>query len=191
LSDEFSLTPQRSFAAPLTIGVISDTHIFAGGRRRLPLEITDLFRRFGCGLLLHAGDVNTPHTLAELARIAPVLAVTGNNDDAEMRRIAPRELTFEVGRFKFAMLHGDGGASARSEARKRFAGRADLVIYGHSHIPISEMVDGSVLFNPGSATDRRWQEHFGIGLISVSEERCVPEIVLFNDPRELNNVKPD
>jgi putative phosphoesterase len=191
LFEEFHPTPKRKFQTPLTIGVISDTHIFQGGRRRLPPEINELFQRFGCGLILHAGDVNTPHTLAKLGEVAPVLVVTGNNDDAEMHRIAPAEMTFEVGRFKVAMLHGDGGASARSEARRRFAGKADLVVYGHSHIPLIELEQGSILFNPGSATDRRWQEHFGVGLIAITDEKIAPELVLYNDPRDLKNVRPD
>lgn len=189
--DEFRLTLERRFKTPLTIGVISDTHFFPGGRRRLPPEINDLFQRFGCGLILHAGDCNTPDILAKLAESAPVLAVTGNNDIDAMREIAPAELTFEVGRFRVAMLHGHGGVSARSEARLRFAGKADLVVYGHSHIPMIEQEQGSILFNPGSATDRRWQEHFGIGLITMTDEKISPELVLYNDPRDLKNVKPD
>lgn len=189
LPEQFAVATARAFAPPLVIGVISDTHIFPGSRRRLSPAITDLFRRFGCGLILHAGDVTGVDTLAALAEIAPVLAVQGNNDD-ELRSLLPMEVTFEVGRFRFAMLHGHGGASARSEARRRFAGKVDLVVYGHSHIPMIEQVEGTTLFNPGSATDRRWHEHFGVGVISVTAERCFPELILYKDPKELNNVKP-
>lgn len=191
LTDGFRLTDVRRFTTPLTIGVISDTHIYPHGRRRLPNDVVELFRRFNCGLILHAGDSNTVETLAKLTDVAPVLAVTGNNDDAEMHRIAPMELTFTVGRFTVALLHGHGGASARAQARQRFAGKADLIVYGHSHIPLIEVEQGSILFNPGSATDRRWQEHFGVGLISITDERISPELVLYSDPRDLKNVKPD
>ena len=189
MPDRLQLTAQRTFAPPLVIGVLSDTHIYPHGRRRLPTEVSALFRRFDCGLILHAGDVNSMETLTELAKVAPVIAVTGNNDVGELLQIAPREVAFEVGRFKVAMVHGNGGASARSEAR-RFAGKADLVVYGHSHIPMIEQVNETTLFNPGSATDRRWQEHFGIGVLSFIDDRCLPELILYNDPRELNNVKP-
>jgi putative phosphoesterase len=175
----------------LTIGVISDTHIYPHGRRRLPPETVDLFTRFHCGLILHAGDVNTPRVLEALAEVAPVLAVTGNNDDAAMHEIAPDELTFTAGRYRVALLHGHGGSSARLHARARFAGRADLIVYGHSHIPLIEQEQGSILFNPGSATDRRWQEHFGVGLITLTDERILPELVLYSDPRDLRNVTPD
>lgn len=185
-----AITRERVFAPPLTIGVLSDTHIYPHGRRRLPSQVFSLFSRFNCGLILHAGDVNSVETVDELATVAPVMVVTGNNDSDALKEVAPSHLTFAVGRFTVAMLHGHGGASARSEARRRFAGKVDLVIYGHSHIPMIESLDGTTMFNPGSPTDRRWQEHFGIGVIAFEDDRCRPELILFNDPRELDKVMP-
>ncbi len=188
----FEPTPERRFGAPLTIGVVSDTHVYPHGARRLPPEVGALFVRFNVGLILHAGDVNTGRVLAELADVAPVIAVTGNNDDADLREIIAAEERFTVGNFTFAMIHGHGGRSARSEARRvsTSAGPVDCVIYGHSHIPLIEREGESILFNPGSATDRRWGDYFGVGLISVSGTAIDPELVLYQDPRHLNNVKP-
>ncbi len=184
------ITGQRVFDAPLTIGVISDTHIYPGSHRELPPECLALFRRFHCGLLIHAGDANTEHTLKTLAAVAPLLAVTGNNDLWDWESI-PAEIEFTVGRFSFGLLHGNGVGTARGVVKNRFAGLVDLAIYGHSHIPKIERVENTILFNPGSATDRRWSDHFGIGLIHVETERIVPELILYKDPRELAGVKPD
>jgi uncharacterized protein len=191
LSERAVLTEQRQFEAPLTIGVLADTHIFRGGSRQLPGEVLDLFRRFKCGLIAHAGDCNTLHVLGQLAAIAPVIAVTGNNDDAALRAVAPRELEFMVGSVRFAMIHGDGGDSARAVAKARFGGVADLVIYGHSHIPMIEQISETRYFNPGSPTDRRWHEHFGVGLIHVSASGARPELIVFKQPGALANVQPD
>ncbi|MEA2527715.1 MAG: uncharacterized protein QOF73_4942 [Thermomicrobiales bacterium] len=187
---DFRPSRRRRFDAPLTIGVVSDTHVNPRGARRLPTEVIDLFARFDTGLILHAGDVNTASVLCALATVAPVLAVTGNNDDAELRELIPESVQFQVGRFRFAMLHGHGGQSARSEARRRFAGEVDCVVYGHSHIPLIEREGDTILFNPGSATDRRWGDHFGVGLIQVTEDGIEPELVLYQDPRHLRNVQP-
>ena len=187
---EFEPAAARVFSAPLTIGVVSDTHIHRRGDRRLPPQVLDLFRRFGVGLILHAGDVNTAAVLAELAHLAPLLAVTGNNDDRDLYARLPETVEWAVGRFRFGMVHGHGGVSARAEVRRRFAGRVDCAIYGHSHIPLIESEAGTILFNPGSATERRWQPHFGVGLIHVSEEQVEPELVLYADPRHLANVRP-
>jgi putative phosphoesterase len=186
---DFRPSRRRRFEAPLTIGVVADTHINPRGARCLPPEVVDLFARFGVGLILHAGDVNTATVLADLGAVAPVIAVTGNNDDAELRDLIPESVEFQVGRHRFAMLHGHGGQTARSEARRRFAGRVDCVVYGHSHIPLIEREGTTILFNPGSATDRRWGDHFGVGLIDVTDDGITPELVLYQDPRHLRNVR--
>ena len=187
---DFLPSAERSFPAPLTIGVVSDTHVYRHGRYRLPPEVVDLFRRFGIGLILHAGDVSTPAVLAALAEVAPILAVVGNNEERELRAVLPDDVEFTVGRFRFGLIHGDQGTTARLAVRRRFAGQVDCAVYGHSHIPLIEVEDGTILFNPGSATDRRWRPHFGVGLIHVSDEKIDPELVLFSDPRDLINVRP-
>lgn len=181
-------TERREFAAPFTIGVLADTHVNERGSRRLPAEVPALFTRHAAALILHAGDVNTTAVLEALAAVAPVLAVVGNNDDAELRAILPLTVEFRVGRFLFALVHGHTGRTARFEARRRFAGRVDCAVYGHSHIPKIERDDGTIFFNPGSPTDRRWQAHFGVGLIRVTADKIEPELILFDDPRHLNNV---
>jgi putative phosphoesterase len=182
------LTSVRTFDAPLTIGVISDTHINPNGVRTLSPHVLDLFRRAGTGLIVHLGDVNSRFVLDELAEIAPVIAVVGNNDDTELQYMLRRTTRFTVGRFTFGAIHGHGGKSGRLEAIAAFGGKVDCVMFGHSHRPLIETVDGTVYVNPGSATDRRWFEHFGVGIIEVTEERFEPELVLYNDPAHLVNV---
>lgn len=181
-------TQQRRFDEPLVIGVISDTHIYAHGSRDIHPAITRLFRRASVDLLVHLGDINTRHVLEELGEIVPVIAVVGNNDDEELQFTLPMTTRFTVGRFSFAAVHGHGGRSARDEAIRRWAGKVDCVLFGHSHKPLMEKVGETLLFNPGSATDRRWNPHFGVGLITVSEERLVPDLIVFTNPEHLDNV---
>lgn len=181
-------TQERRFDAPLTIGVISDTHIYAYGSREIHPAILRLFRRAGVDLLVHLGDINTRHVLEELAEIAPVIAVVGNNDDEELQITLPVTTRFTVGRYSFAAVHGHGGRTARDEAIRRWAGKVDVVLFGHSHKPLMEKVGETLLFNPGSATDRRWNPHFGIGLIAVDEHRVTPDLIVFTNPEHLDNV---
>lgn len=173
--------------APITVGVIGDTHVYEHGARRLPPEILDLFGRLGVGLILHAGDVNTAPVLRLLEEVAPTIAVHGNNDSADLCDALPAVVELTIGRFAFVLLHGHRARTARTAART-FAGRVDCVVYGHSHIPKMEVEAGTLLFNPGSATERRWQPHFGLGLIRVTDERVEPDLILFDDPRDLKNV---
>jgi predicted phosphodiesterase len=49
---------------------------------------------------------------------------------------------------------------------------ADIVVFGHSHVPINEVgVQRQVLFNPGSATQRRSQPHRTFGRLHLAEGR--------------------
>lgn len=185
------LDPRRSFDTPLTIGVISDTHIYESGSRRIPGAALDVFRRARVDLIVHLGDVNTRFVLEDLREIAPILAVSGNNDDDELYELLPERIMFKVGRHSFGMVHGHGGRSARQTVTEVFAGKVDVAFFGHSHIPFMDTVEGTTLFNPGSATDRRWHQHFGIGVVTVTAERVKPELILYANADHLAHISFD
>ncbi|HYJ13603.1 MAG TPA: metallophosphoesterase family protein, partial [Thermomicrobiales bacterium] len=87
--------------------------------------------------------------------------------------------------------HGHGGRSARLQAIEVLAGKVNLACFGHSHIPIIEQVNGTTMLNPGSATDRRWHPHFGVAVVRVTEDGIDPELILYSDPRHLDNISFD
>ena len=128
----------------------------------------------GAELILHAGDVCVAEVLDELAQYAPVRAVCGNNDGPDVVAWgAPETLEFEIAGLPVAMIHDSGQATGRTERmRRRFPG-AELVVFGHSHIPLDQVGDGVRIFNPGSPTDRRRQPHGTIGLLEVADGRLV------------------
>ncbi len=176
---------------PLTIGILSDTHIFGGGgSRQLPDEVLDLFRRFSVDLIVHGGDIVIRAVLDRLAIVAPTIAVHGNNEPIALWQELPERIVLSVGSHRIGIVHGHGGATARATAKAAFDEPMDLVIYGHSHIPLIEEVDGVVYFNPGSPTDRRWSRHFGIGIITIDEQGIRPELILFDAPAHLASIDP-
>lgn len=184
-------TLQRRLDPPLTIGVIADTHIYTGSSRVIPEPVIRLFRRANVGLIVHLGDANSRSVLEEFAEIAPLIAVPGNNDDDDLQYLLPQTTRFDVGNTSFGVIHGHGGRSAVQEAKRRWAGKVDCVLFGHSHNPLIEREGDTTLFNPGSATDRRWFPHFGVGLIRVTFEGFHPELVLYEDAAHLDNVNVD
>lgn len=181
-------TTRREFDPPVRIGVIADTHIYPRSRRQIPDPVIDLFQRAGIDLIVHLGDVTTRPVLEDLAHLAPLIAVHGNNDDDELAAILPRTTGFTVGSLRFGVVHGHGGRSARQVARETFAGKVDCVLFGHSHQPLIDRAGDLILFNPGSATDRRWHEHFGVGIIDVTAEGIEPELILYASPDHLANI---
>jgi uncharacterized protein len=161
----------------MLIAVISDTHLPRGARR---LPAACLERIAASDLLLHAGDFSTLEVLRELESIGPPLvAVHGNVDSAELRRLLPAERVVEAGGARIGMVHDAGARLGRLERmRRRFADRADAVVFGHSHLPLHERAgDGFQIFNPGSPTERRRAPSHTMGLARVAEGRVTFELI--------------
>lgn len=109
-------------------------------------------------MILHAGDVCIPDVLDELSAFAPVHAVLGNNDGPDIASWgAPETLELELGGLQVAMIHDAGPKDGRLARLKRRFPTADLVIFGHSHIPLDVADDQLRILNPGSPTDKRRQ----------------------------------
>ncbi|HEX3813603.1 MAG TPA: metallophosphoesterase family protein [Mycobacteriales bacterium] len=152
----------------MRVAVISDTH--APRRwRSCPPRVAELLA--GVDLILHAGDVCLPGVLTELAGFAPVHVVKGNNDGPDLD--APETLRLELDGLVVAMIHDSGPAAGRAARMRRAFPDADLVVFGHSHIPLDETAGGLRIFNPGSPTDRRRQPHGTIGLLEISGDELV------------------
>jgi putative phosphoesterase len=182
------LTKRRTFEVPLTIGVVSDTHVWASGNRRLPREVLTLFERVRVDLVLHAGDINDSSVLETLAEVAPVIAVRGNNDAPDLQRALPLQDELRAGSQRIGLIHGHGGKTARDVAFGAFDSAIDLVVYGHSHIPRIERIGETIYFNPGSPTDRRWGPHFGVGIVRCDEAGIHPDLILFTRSSDLDVV---
>jgi uncharacterized protein len=155
----------------MRIAVLADTH--APRRwKRCPPSVAK--RLEGADLILHAGDVCRAYVLDELAAFAPVRAVLGNNDTADVAEWgAPETLELDLGGLRVGMVHDAGPAAGRPRRMRRRFPTADLVVFGHSHIPL-DLDDGDLrIFNPGSPTDRRRQPSGTVGLLRVEDGRLV------------------
>lgn len=148
------------------IGVIADTHI-PDRVRSLHPDLLPGLRAAQVDLLLHLGDICVPSVLTELEQLAPVIAVRGNRDWA-FAGILPWVRTFSVNGMRIAMQHGMGSfwhywwdklkfetVGYRFPRYKRLLLRTtpgnDIMIFGHTHHPVSLRENGVLFFNPGSA----------------------------------------
>ncbi|GAA3111886.1 metallophosphoesterase family protein [Streptosporangium carneum] len=148
----------------MKVVVLADTH--APRRwKSCPAAVAEHLR--GADLILHAGDVCTAGVLDELAAYAPVHVVKGNNDGPDIA--APETLELDLDGLRVAMIHDSGAAKGRPARMRRRFPTADLVVFGHSHIPLDESDGGLRLFNPGSPTDRRRQPHGTVGLLRIED----------------------
>jgi putative phosphoesterase len=126
------------------LGIISDTH---GLMRPEALA----FLR-GCERIVHGGDIGSAEVLAQLAAIAPVTAIRGNNDKGHWAAALPETALFEFGGVFVYVIH----ALALLDIDPPAAG-VQVVISGHSHKPLIEHRDGVAYVNPGSAGPRRFR----------------------------------
>jgi putative phosphoesterase len=152
----------------VNVVVVSDTHVLTASPA-LPTElVADLER---ADLIVHAGDIATAAFLDELKRFAPVQAVHGNADEIELKRLLPRRLKIEVLGRPLGVVHGDGtGGTTVGRARTAFAkDEVDVVVFGHSHFPYRAYAGRTLLFNPGSPTDRRMSPKFAYGRLVLNE----------------------
>lgn len=161
------------------IGVISDTHI-PGKAKVLPDAALRLFDAFRVDLILHAGDISTLAVLNQLEAHAPVAAVQGNVELAEVVAALPltRELFVDV--CAIGLIHDLGARQHYAGNARRLFPTARVVVFGHSHIPLIADRDGLLLLNPGSATDRRRQPSCTVALLTIADG--VPSARLVNLP---------
>ncbi len=146
------------------IGVISDTHGL------LRPEAIEALR--GVSLVLHAGDVGAPEILSELRQIAPVTAVRGNVDHGSWASGLPVSEAVEIEGVSIYMLH----ILAELDLKPEAAGFG-VVVFGHSHVPKSEVKNGVLYFNPGSAGPRRFKLPVTLGKLVVDGGTVRGEVV--------------
>lgn len=124
--------------------IVSDTH-------RMNRNYLDLLARLQpLDMIIHCGDVEgSEYTLKEAAE-CPVMMIAGNNDFfCEL----PRELDFNIGKYKVWVTHGHNYYVYSGTRRLKEAARSrgvDIVCFGHTHEPLLEQEQDLTVINPGS-----------------------------------------
>jgi len=160
----------------LRIGVISDTHI-PDNAQRIPQEILDAFRRVD--LIVHAGDMVDLGAIKELHSVCKkIIAVSGNMDRNEIRKAYKEKEIFKVGNYKIGLMHGYGPPANLIDVLKEAfkTEEPDIIIFGHSHNPFNETINGILFFNPGSATDKVHAAYNSYGIIEIADKICAQVI---------------
>ncbi|HKR62662.1 MAG TPA: metallophosphoesterase family protein [Thermoanaerobaculia bacterium] len=137
------------------IGIISDTHGVVHPR------VADVFASVDA--IVHAGDVGGAHVLDALRELAPVTFVEGNIDDGAGEGIV--RATFGGLRVLLTHVLPRPHAAAARVMRSLRSEAADVVVFGHSHLPHDEVVNGVRYFNPASAGPRRFDYPVSVGVI--------------------------
>jgi len=149
--------------------LLTDTHVADGSGRQLDQRVWSAVEQ--ADLVLHAGDVTGAELLEQLGAVAPVHAVLGNND-RDLQQVLPERLELELDGVQVAMVHDGGARNGRPARLARWFPSADLVVFGHSHLPEdSSGPGGQRIFNPGSCTQRRRAPTRTFGVLQLDAGR--------------------
>ena len=154
-------------SAPVVIGVIADTHGLVRPEVHEALA--------GVYLILHAGDVCGDEILEELSIIAPVAAVAGNCDPVDHPRL-PSRIDRTIEGIRIHVSHGHELGVPRTD-KLLAAYDADVIIYGHTHVPLVNRVDGCLVLNPGAAGPRRFDLRPSVARLTLADGCAEAEII--------------
>lgn len=136
--------------------LLADTHV-PRRARDLPAQVWAQID--AADVVVHAGDwvdVSVLDAVEERAR--RLIAVYGNNDGPPLRDRLPEVTAVDLDGVRLAVVHETGGRDGRERRCARQFPDADVLVFGHSHIPWDTTAHtGLRLLNPGSPTDRRRQ----------------------------------
>jgi putative phosphoesterase len=154
----------------MKVGLLSDTHGW----------LDSGFHQWFAGveMILHAGDVGSEVVLTELEVIAPTYAVRGNVDGGRWAMELPLERVVEVGGLRIAMLHiaGEPGRPEVAATALLARERPDMLLVGHTHIPVMERLGrGGLWLNPGAAGRQGFHTKRTAALLHI-EEGALPRV---------------
>ncbi len=162
----------------MLIGITGDTHNNLGNISK----ICSLFNEAGPSLVIHTGDITLPKSLAAFSNLKmPLIGVYGNNDELEKENLRKETKKFNCNLFeephqikidgkKIIVIHHP------ELINEDMLSEADFIFHGHTHRYRSEIIDGTLIFNPGECAGILKGKN-KIGLIDT--ERKISEIITF------------
>ncbi|HEU4775177.1 MAG TPA: metallophosphoesterase family protein [Telluria sp.] len=146
------------------IGLISDTHGL--------LRPEALAALAGCDHIVHGGDIGGQAILDQLAAIAPLTAVRGNNDFQAWATAVPDTARVTIAGLNLFAVHDIATIGLDPAAEG-----IDVVIYGHSHKPLAERRGAVLYLNPGSAGPRRFSLPVSVAQLTVDKGEIAARII--------------
>lgn len=156
----------------IRVGVVSDTH-----NHKIPDQLWNDFQKVD--MIVHAGDICDMVDLDRFRKMKATTAVAGNMDEEDVRAALPEKQIIHIEDVIIGVYHGFGPPrKVLVSAQEMFrADKVDVVIFGHSHIPLMETINGILYFNPGSPTDHVCAPYLSYGIIEVNGKSVTGHII--------------
>jgi len=143
------------------IGVLSDTHL-----SRPTDDFKSTLEKYfsDVDMIIHAGDV-TGILVHEFLSNWDLRAVAGNMDDYDLRAILPEKRIEEVAGKRIGIMHGKGSPFFVERMVDGEFTDVDIIIFGHTHIPLYRKKGDIYMINPGSYRSSRT-----MGILELGDE---------------------
>ena len=132
------------------IGLISDTH------GHLALDAVEALH--DCDQVIHAGDIGQG-VLDRLSRLAPVIAVRGNNDHLDPEASLPSSVSVDFEGVRVTVVHRMLDAPPDGW---------DVLVFGHSHRQFAEREGDRLMINPGAAGRMGFHERRSVAILEIN-----------------------
>jgi hypothetical protein len=148
------------------IGVISDTHGV------LHPKVPEFFQKVEA--ILHAGDIGDAAVLRQLESIASVHAISGNADSPPLADLPQEKVLLLAGRRILLCHRAVEKNRVLPEVRRTIEiEQPEAVVFGHSHIPFSQILDGTFFFNPGGGGRKRFTLPRAVGILTLEKGKDI------------------
>lgn len=145
------------------LAVLSDTHGLL--RPEVIRAIAD------CDAIIHGGDINNQQILDQLAALAPLYVVRGNNDK-EWAEHLPESITVQFEDCTIYVVHNKKFVPSELHG-------INAIIFGHSHKYAEQVIDGRLWLNPGSCGKRRFDQEITLAILTINgKEMSVEKIII-------------
>lgn len=150
----------------MRIGVLSDTHLrdpYPEFKKLIEHHFKDV------DMIFHLGDFVDWKIASYLSSLKELIAVCGNMDPPEIRKVFPVRRLIELQNFRIGLIHGGGppfGIESRIQAEFE---DVDAILYGHTHVPAKHRTKKTFFFNPGSPT-RSFSNKGTLGILRIGEK---------------------
>ncbi len=159
----------------MELGIISDTHGLIRPQLFQLLESVDH--------ILHGGDLGSVDLVVELEALAPVTVVPGNTDGFDLRDRFPEVQRLELAGMSVVVTHGHQLGSPSPDNLGPAFPEADLIVFGHTHIPLLEEREGRWFVNPGSCGPRRFARPVSLVRATISDSSGFsPRLIHLDQP---------
>ncbi|MCU0594814.1 MAG: metallophosphoesterase [Desulfobacterota bacterium] len=149
----------------MRIGVLSDTHI-----HHVTEDFRDLLDRHlsQVEVIFHVGDYTSPVVVDYLSS-RNFHGVHGNMDSSAIKDALPEKKIVEIAGFRFGLIHGWGSPRGLEERVRAQFNDVDVIVFGHSHRAMNEVVRGVLLFNPGTASGFSASGEHSFGILECGD----------------------